>query len=98
MEEAKKINSSLLILGNCIQSLIDPRNIHVSYRDSKLTRILQESIIRNAKTSLIAIVFLLIIILKKVFLYFNASMEVKNKPIINQTEDYQTQLIKRRIW
>ena len=56
LEEAKKINSSLLILGNCIQSLIDPRNIHVSYRDSKLTRILQESIIRNAKTSLIAIV------------------------------------------
>ena len=34
LEEAKKINSSLLILGNCIQPLIDPRNIHVSYRDS----------------------------------------------------------------
>ncbi len=56
LEEAKKINSSLLILGNCIQSLIAPKNIHVSYRDSKLTRILQERIGGSAKTSLIAIV------------------------------------------
>ena len=53
LEEAKKINYSLLVLGNCIQSLTDNKSSHVSYRDSKLTRLLQESLGGNAKTSLI---------------------------------------------
>ena len=100
LEEAKKINSSLLILGNCIQSLIDPRNIHVSYRDSKLTRILQESIGGNAKTSLIVTVSPSNYNSEETLSSLNfgsRAMKVKNKPIINQTEDYQTQLIKRRI-
>ncbi len=97
LEEAKKINSSLLILGNCIQSLIDPKNIHVSYRDSKLTRILQESIGGNAKVSLIVTVSPSNYNTEETFssLNFGArAMKVKNKPIINQTEDYQAQLIK----
>ena len=97
LEEAKKINSSLLILGNCIQSLIDPKNIHVSYRDSKLTRILQESIGGNAKVSLIVTVSPSNYNTEETFssLNFGArAMKVKNKPIINQIEDYQAQLIK----
>ena len=85
LEEAKKINSSLLILGNCIQSLIDPRNIHVSYRDSKLTRILQESLGGNAKTSLIITISPSNFNAEETVSTLNfgtRAMKVKNKPII----------------
>jgi len=53
LEEAKKINVSLLALGNVISALSDTKSSHISYRDSKLTRLLQESLGGNAKTSLI---------------------------------------------
>lgn len=53
LEEAKKINLSLLVLGLVINSLTDSRATHVPYRDSKLTRILQESLGGNSRTSLI---------------------------------------------
>ena len=97
LKEAKKINYSLLVLGNCIQSLIDPKNSHISYRDSKLTRILQESLGGNAKTSLIVTISPSSYNTEETVssLNFGArAMKVKNKPIINQTVDYQAQLIK----
>ncbi|KAH3676042.1 hypothetical protein WICMUC_002338 [Wickerhamomyces mucosus] len=53
LEEAKKINSSLSSLGNVINALTDPKSQHIPYRDSKLTRILQESLGGNSRTSLI---------------------------------------------
>ena len=53
LEEAKKINSSLSTLGNVINALADGRPSHIPYRDSKLTRILQESLGGNSRTSLI---------------------------------------------
>jgi hypothetical protein len=43
LEEAKKINLSLSALGNVIKALTDTKTSHVPYRDSKLTRILQET-------------------------------------------------------
>eukprot|EP00929_Paragymnodinium_shiwhaense_P112395 TRINITY_DN80654_c0_g1_i1.p1 TRINITY_DN80654_c0_g1~~TRINITY_DN80654_c0_g1_i1.p1 ORF type:complete len:851 (+),score=253.84 TRINITY_DN80654_c0_g1_i1:110-2662(+) len=52
LEEAKKINWSLSALGNVISALAEKRP-HVPYRDSKLTRILQETLGGNFKTSLI---------------------------------------------
>jgi len=52
LEEAKKINLSLSCLGNVIHSLTQNAE-HVPFRDSKLTRILQESLGGNYKTSLI---------------------------------------------
>ena len=52
LEEAKKINSSLSAIGNVIHHLVF-KTSHVPYRDSKLTRILQESLGGNYKTSLI---------------------------------------------
>ena len=97
LKEAKKINYSLLVLGNCIQSLIDPKNSHISYRDCKLTRILQESLGGNAKTSLIVTISPSSYNTEETVssLNFGArAMKVKNKPIINQTVDYQAQLIK----
>ncbi|KAG9391152.1 Kinesin motor domain [Carpediemonas membranifera] len=51
-EEAKRINGSLSALGNCIKALVVGSK-HIPYRDSKLTRILQESLGGNTKTTLI---------------------------------------------
>ena len=53
LEEAKKINKSLSSLGNVINALTDGKSTHVPYRDSKLTRILQESLGGNSRTTLI---------------------------------------------
>ena len=52
LEEAKKINLSLSCLGNVIKALTDKAE-HIPYRDSKLTRLLQESLGGNYKTTLI---------------------------------------------
>lgn len=59
LDEAKKINFSLAALGNCIHALTESRdkvnggNIHVPFRDSKLTRILSDSLGGNSKTALV---------------------------------------------
>ncbi|KAF5391249.1 hypothetical protein D9757_001869 [Collybiopsis confluens] len=53
LEEAKKINKSLSALGMVINALTDPKVKYIPYRDSKLTRILQESLGGNSRTTLI---------------------------------------------
>src|SRR6202046_980771 len=53
LEEAKKINKSLSTLGMVINALTDGKSTYIPYRDSKLTRILQESLGGNSKTTLI---------------------------------------------
>lgn len=50
---ARRINHSLLSFNRVIQALID-KSIHIPYRDSKLTRILQDSLGGNSKTAIIA--------------------------------------------
>ena len=55
LEESKKINQSLSALGNVIAALTDPRGRqHIPYRDSKLTRILEDSLGGNCKTTMMA--------------------------------------------
>ncbi|CAG8452779.1 5095_t:CDS:2 [Acaulospora morrowiae] len=57
VKEGICINSGLLALGNVISALSDPtNNPHIPYRDSKLTRLLQDSLGGNAQTLMIACV------------------------------------------
>ncbi|XP_055936454.1 kinesin-like protein KIF12 isoform X2 [Argiope bruennichi] len=46
LKEANNINKSLLVLGNCISALADPRkrSSHIPYRDSTLTKLLADSL------------------------------------------------------
>lgn len=53
LDEAKNINKSLSALGNVISALAEGTKTHVPYRDSKMTRILQESLGGNARTTII---------------------------------------------
>ena len=53
LEEAKGINKSLTTLGKVIVALTDKKATHIPYRESKLTRILTESLGGNSKTCLI---------------------------------------------
>eukprot|EP01116_Phalansterium_solitarium_P004864 TRINITY_DN1604_c0_g4_i2.p1 TRINITY_DN1604_c0_g4~~TRINITY_DN1604_c0_g4_i2.p1 ORF type:complete len:861 (-),score=300.97 TRINITY_DN1604_c0_g4_i2:520-3102(-) len=52
--EATRINLSLTALGNVISALVDGKSKHVPYRDSKLTRLLQDSLGGNSKTVMVA--------------------------------------------
>jgi kinesin family protein 3/17 len=54
LSEAKSINTSLSALGNVIAALAETNVGHIPYRDSKLTRLLQDSLGGTARTALIA--------------------------------------------
>ena len=92
LKEAKLINQSLLALGNVISALSDPKSTHISYRDSKLTRLLQNSLGGNSKTALIVTVspstYNTDETISSLFFALRA-MKVQNKPTINKSVDYQ---------
>ena len=55
-QESVRINSGLLALGNVVSALSDPKKRvggHIPYRDSKITRLLKDSLGGNAKTLMI---------------------------------------------
>ena len=97
LEEAKKINVSLLALGNVISALSDNKSSHISYRDSKLTRLLQESLGGNSKTSLIVTVspsdYNRDETISSLF-FASRAMKVENKPKVNKSVDYQALCVK----
>eukprot|EP00092_Neocalanus_flemingeri_P002888 GFUD01003089.1.p1 GENE.GFUD01003089.1~~GFUD01003089.1.p1 ORF type:complete len:776 (-),score=221.90 GFUD01003089.1:576-2903(-) len=87
LKEATKINLSLSALGNVISSLVDGKSVHVPYRDSKLTRLLQDSLGGNARTIMVANLGPAnynydetITTLR----YANRAKNIKNKPRINE--------------
>ncbi|KAG8046352.1 hypothetical protein GUJ93_ZPchr0008g13685 [Zizania palustris] len=53
LDEAKTINKSLSALGNVINALTTGKPNHVPYRDSKLTRILQDALGGNSRSALL---------------------------------------------
>ncbi|CAH1103160.1 unnamed protein product [Psylliodes chrysocephalus] len=56
LKEASNINLSLSVLGNVISALVDGKSTHIPYRNSKLTRLLQDSLGGNSKTAMIAMI------------------------------------------
>jgi len=84
--EAGNINKSLLTLGRVISALVE-KTPHVPYRDSKLTRLLQESLGGRAKTCIIATVAPSVQCLDETLStleYASRAKSIKNKPEANQ--------------
>ena len=97
VKESISINSGLLALGNVISALGDPtrKSSHIPYRDSKLTRLLQDSLGGNSRTLLIACVSSAkssdaetISTLQ----YANRARNIKNKVKINSDSDSAFQI------
>ena len=87
LKEATKINLSLSALGNVISALVDGKSQHIPYRDSKLTRLLQDSLGGNTKTVMIANVGPADYNFDETMStlrYANRAKNIKNKPKINE--------------
>uniref|UniRef100_A0A8C8GGF2 Kinesin motor domain-containing protein n=1 Tax=Oncorhynchus tshawytscha TaxID=74940 RepID=A0A8C8GGF2_ONCTS len=93
-KEGISINCGLLALGNVISALGDrsKRSTHVPYRDSKLTRLLQDSLGGNSQTMMIACIspsdrdFMETLNALK---YANRARNIKNKVMVNQDKASQ---------
>ncbi|KAG2462419.1 KIF11 protein, partial [Polypterus senegalus] len=84
--EAGSINQSLLTLGRVIKALVE-RTPHVPYRESKLTRILQDSLGGRTKTSIIATISPASINMEETLStldYAHRAKNILNKPEVNQ--------------
>ncbi|CAG2120041.1 unnamed protein product, partial [Medioppia subpectinata] len=103
LKEATKINLSLSALGNVISALVDGKSKHIPYRDSKLTRLLQDSLGGNTKTLMIACLSPAdnnydetLSTLR----YANRAKNIQNKPKINEDpkdallREYQQEIIR----
>ena len=87
LKEATKINLSLSALGNVISALVDGRSGHIPYRDSKLTRLLQDSLGGNTKTVMVANIGPADYNYDEIMStlrYANRAKNIKNKPRINE--------------
>lgn len=105
LKEATKINQSLSTLCHVISSLTDPKSTYIPYRDSKLTRLLQDSLGGNTKTVMIANIgpadynFDETI---NTLRYANRAKNIQNKPRINEDpkdallREYQDEVTKLR--
>ncbi|RLN86889.1 hypothetical protein BBJ28_00002138 [Nothophytophthora sp. Chile5] len=97
-KESVSINQGLLALGNVISALGDDKRrvgsagsgsnaVHVPYRDSKLTRLLQDSLGGNSRTLMIACVSPAGVNFEETLntlKYANRAKNITNKPIVNQ--------------
>ena len=107
--EAININLSLSALGNVINALTSNKKLkHIPYRDSKLTRILQDSLGGNSKTVMIANICSADYNYEETMStlrFANRAKSIKNKPHINQDpkdkllEEYKLQIeeLKQRL-
>ncbi|XP_017771637.1 PREDICTED: osmotic avoidance abnormal protein 3 isoform X2 [Nicrophorus vespilloides] len=87
LKEATKINLSLSALGNVISALVDGKAKHIPYRDSKLTRLLQDSLGGNTRTLMIACIspasrnYMETL---STLRYANRAKNISNKPRVNE--------------
>nr|XP_027192618.1 kinesin-like protein KIN-4A isoform X1 [Cicer arietinum] len=91
LKEGIHINKGLLALGNVISALGDEKKrkegVHVPYRDSKLTRLLQDSLGGNSKTVMIACISPADINFEETLntlKYANRARNIQNKPVANR--------------
>uniref|UniRef100_A0AAR5Q922 Kinesin-like protein n=1 Tax=Dendroctonus ponderosae TaxID=77166 RepID=A0AAR5Q922_DENPD len=87
LKEATKINLSLSALGNVISALVDGKAKHIPYRDSKLTRLLQDSLGGNTKTLMIACISAAdrdYMETLSTLRYANRAKNISNKPKVNE--------------
>lgn len=100
-KEGISINSGLLSLGNVISALgdVSKKATHIPYRDSKLTRLLQDSLGGNSQTLMIACVspsdrdFMETLNTLK---YANRARNITNKIVVNQDQSSRTISLLRR--
>lgn len=101
LKEATKINLSLSALGNVISALVDGKSTHIPYRDSKLTRLLQDSLGGNSKTIMVANIGPASYNYDETITtlrYANRAKNIQNKPKVNEDpkdailKEYQQEL------
>ena len=86
-QEAGLINKSLLTLGRVINALVD-HSPHIPYRESKLTRLLQDSLGGKTKTCIIATISPAKISMEETIStleYATRAKSIKNTPQVNQS-------------
>lgn len=103
LEELKNINKSLSCLGKVISSLVEKnsnKSTHIPYRDSKLTRLLENSLGGNCVTIFMGMISQLsenfsesLSTLK----FANSAKRIKNKVKVNEDLDQRSLLIKYEI-
>ncbi|KAG9145978.1 hypothetical protein Leryth_015617 [Lithospermum erythrorhizon] len=101
-KEGVHINKGLLALGNVISALGDEKKrkegLHVPYRDSKLTRLLQDSLGGNSRTFMIACISPADINAEETLntlKYANRARNIQNKPVINR-DPISNEMLKMR--
>ena len=93
-KEAGNINKSLLTLGRVITALVEGQ-VHVPYRDSKLTRLLRDSLGGRTKTCIIATIAPTVHCQEETMStldYAHRAKNIKNKPEVNQRISKTTHL------
>ncbi|KAJ7007188.1 hypothetical protein NC653_006287 [Populus alba x Populus x berolinensis] len=101
-KEGVHINKGLLALGNVISALGDDKRrkegVHVPYRDSKLTRLLQDSLGGNSRTVMIACISPADINAEETLntlKYANRARNIQNKPVVNR-DPMSSEMLKMR--
>jgi hypothetical protein len=93
LNEAKTINKSISALGNCIAALAEGNNInHVPFRDSKLTRLLTDSLGGNSKTCIYACIGPALINYDESYstlLFATRAMNVRTHAKVNENVDFK---------
>ncbi|KAG1655297.1 hypothetical protein FOA52_002456 [Chlamydomonas sp. UWO 241] len=86
LKEGIHINRGLLALGNVINSIVDKQK-HIPYRDSKLTRLLQDSLGGNSRTLMIACISPADVNLEEglnTLRYADRARHIRNTPTVNR--------------
>ena len=105
LKEGCNINKSLLILGNVINCLADKalgirKNMLPPYRDSALTRILQNALGGNSKTIMICAISPASVNYEEslsTLRYADRAKKIQNKAVINESEKFRTKLLLMKV-